>query len=121
MSTYRKKFGSWGEDVAAQFLMDKGMTILMRNYRAERGEIDIIAREGNFIVFVEVKTGRSQSHGPPEERITRSKQRQLYKVASRFIQDNPTLEADYRFDVVIVDGVPEQYTIRYYPNAFYLF
>lgn len=120
MSDYKKKFGAWGEEVAVKYLIEKGFTILMRNFRAERGEIDIIAREGNFVVFVEVKTGRSDKFGPPEERITRSKQRQLYKIASHFIQQNPGLVADYRFDAVIVDGTQEKYEIRYYPNAFYL-
>ncbi len=120
MSKYRKKFGAWGEEVAAQYLVEKGMTILQRNYRGERGEIDIIAREKNVIVFVEVKTGSSKIYGPPEEWITRSKQRQLYKVASRFIQDNPDPDVDYRFDAVIIDGTRNNYIIRYYPNAFYL-
>lgn len=120
MAQSRKDFGKWGEEVAVRFLIEKGFTILMRNFRAERGEIDIIAREGDWIVFVEVKTGRSAAFGPPEERITPSKQRQLYKIASHFIQQNPGLEANYRFDAIIVDGSEEQHQIRHYPNAFYL-
>jgi len=120
MKGYRKKFGEWGEDIAVQYLVEKGFTILMRNFRAERGEIDIIAREGDYVVFVEVKTGNSDKFGPPEERITRSKQRQLYKIASHFIQQNPEFEVDYRFDAVIIDGHPGRYEIRHYPNAFYL-
>jgi putative endonuclease len=120
MSTSRKKFGDWGEEIAVRYLIENGFSILMRNFRAERGEIDIIAREGDCVVFVEVKTGRSDKFGPPEERITRSKQRQLYRIASHFIQQNPDLEADYRFDAVIIDGHPGQYEIRHYRNAFYL-
>jgi putative endonuclease len=120
MPTSRKKFGAWGEDIAVRYLLEKGFSILMRNFCAERGEIDIIAREGDCVVFVEVKTGRSDKFGPPEERITRSKQRQLYKIASHFIQQNPDLEVDYRFDAVIIDGEPGHYEIRHYPNAFYL-
>ena len=119
MPGYKQQFGSWGESVAEEYLKSRGFEILMKNYRAERGEIDLIARDGNCVVFVEVKTGNSHKYGLPEERITRSKQRQLYKVASHYIQDHPDDEVDYRFDAVIVDGTINRHTIRYYPNAFY--
>lgn len=120
MSDYRKKFGAWGEDVAAKYLAGKGYTILVRNFKAERGEIDIIARHGNVIIFVEVKTGNSEKFGPPEEKITRSKQRQLYKVAALFIQQTEIPDVDYRFDAIIVDGTYQKHEIRHYQNAFYL-
>lgn len=119
MSGYRQKFGEWGEDIAAQYLSERGYTVIMRHFRAERGEIDIIAKIENTIVFVEVKTGSTAEYGPPEERITRGKQRQLYKVAAHFIQQNPELQCDFRFDAVIIDGTPSRYSIRHYPNAFY--
>ncbi len=119
MSTYRKKFGAWGEDIAVRYLIGQNCEILMRNYRAGRGEIDIIAREGNEIVFVEVKTGNSRDFGPPEQNITPAKQRQLYKVAEHFIAENPDPEAEYRFDAIIIDGSRERYEIRHYRNAFY--
>jgi len=119
LSEYRKKFGSWGEDIAVEYLQEKGFTIITRNFRALRGEIDIIARDGNTIVFVEVKTGNSKKYGPPEERVTRGKQRQLYRIAQAFIQQTNIPDVDYRFDVVIVDGNSNSYEIRYYPQAFY--
>ncbi len=119
MSHYRKEFGDWGEDIAVKFLLENGFTILMRNFRAARGEIDIIAREKNCIVFVEVKTGNSHKYGPPEERITPAKQRQLYKIANQFIAENPKLDCDFRFDAVIIDGSRERHEIRHYRNAFY--
>jgi len=120
MSDYRKKFGAWGEEIAVRFLLENGYKILMRNYRAMRGEIDIIAKEENCVVFVEVKTGNSKKFGPPEQNITRNKQRQLYKIANCFIAENSKLEVDYRFDAIIIDGSRERYEIRHYPNAFYL-
>ncbi|NOX37192.1 MAG: YraN family protein [Calditrichaeota bacterium] len=120
MPKNKKAFGRWGEEIAARFLLERGMTILERNFRAERGEMDLIAQDGNVVVFVEVKTGDSHRFGLPEERITRSKQRQLYKIAQAYIQLHPRDDVDYRFDVVIVDGNPRDYRIRYYPNAFYL-
>ena len=121
MSIDRKKLGDWGEEVAVRYLLEKGFRILQRNFRADRGEIDIIAREDDCVVFVEVKTGSTHKYGPPEDKITSAKQRQLYKIANHFIQQNPDLDTDFRFDAVIVDGSPEQYIIRHYPNAFYFF
>jgi len=119
MAKDKKAFGDWGEDIAVKYLQKKGFIILHRNFRAERGEIDIIAREEDCIVFVEVKTGNSDKFGPPEERISQSKRRQLYKIANAFIQNNPMADVDYRFDAVIVDGTPNKHEIRYYENAFY--
>ena len=119
MSKDKKAFGKWGEDIAERYLKKRGFLIIIRNFRAERGEIDIVAKENNCIVFVEVKTGNSDKFGPPEERISIAKRRQLYKIASAYIQENPNQEFDYRFDAVIVDGTPQKHEIRYYKNAFY--
>ena len=119
MPKSRKAFGDWGEDIAEQYLEKKGFAILRRNFRAERGEIDIIAQKKDCIVFVEVKTGNSDKFGPPEERISMSKRRQLYKIANAYIQDNPMPDVDYRFDAVIVDGTQHKHEIRHYENAFY--
>lgn len=113
--------GKWGEDVAARYLAGKGFRILFRNWRAERGDIDIIAMDDDCLVFVEVKSGWSEQYGPPELRITRSKKRQLYKLATLFIQaaEEYHLENEsYRFDVVVVDGPQTHYEIRHYPHAF---
>lgn len=119
----RQQTGKWGEDVAEQFLRQKGYKILFRNWRAERGDIDIIARDGDCVVFVEVKSGSTEKYGPPELRVTQSKKRQLYKLASAFLQKSEELEIEaeaYRFDVVVIDGNQNQYEIRHYPSAFYL-
>jgi putative endonuclease len=115
----KKAFGKWGEDIAERYLQTLGFSIIIRNYRAERGEIDIIAQDKDCTVFVEVKTGNSDKYGPPEERISIPKRRQLYKIASAYIQENPGQELDYRFDAVIVDGTPQKHEIRHYKNAFY--
>ncbi len=120
MSDSRQKTGHWGETVAASFLKKSGFEILQRNYRAERGEIDIIARKAGTIVFVEVKAGKVSDYGLPEERVTPAKQRQLYKVAGCFIEAHPELPDNFRFDVIVVEGSPERYQIRHYQNAFYL-
>lgn len=119
MPKNKKAFGDWGESIAEKHLIEKGFTILATKYRAERGEIDIIAQDKDCVVFVEVKTGNSDKFGPPEDRISQSKRRQLYKIANAYIQENPDQGMDYRVDAVIVDGTPKKYEIRYYKNAFY--
>ncbi len=120
MGHRRQQFGQWGETLAAHFLESQGMRIVDRNFRAGHGEIDLICQDGETLVFVEVKTRRSANYGPPESSITRSKQRQLYNVATAYIQQHPELDCDFRFDVVVIDGTPQSHTIRYYPNAFML-
>ncbi|MFZ0391130.1 MAG: YraN family protein [Calditrichia bacterium] len=118
-NTHQK--GQWAEDVAARFLLKNNFKILFRNWRAERGDIDIIALEKDYLVFVEVKGGYSPDFGPPELRITSAKKRQLYKLASVFLQRSEEYNIDYtscRFDVIIVDGFPDRHNIRHYPNAF---
>lgn len=114
--------GRWGEEVAAHFLEQKGFRILFRNWRAERGDIDIVAMDAKCVVFVEVKSGSTEKFGPPELRITPAKKRQLYKLGLLFLQkaEEYHLQNDsYRFDVVVVDGTQRRHEIRHYINAFY--
>lgn len=118
MNNHNQTVGRWGEDIAAKYLQAKGYRIYLRNFRAMRGEIDIIATRGNMRVFVEVKSGNSERFGPPEERIHLRKQRQLFRIANLFINIDKKWEGDYRFDVVIVDGNSRSYEIRHYENAF---
>jgi putative endonuclease len=121
MQKSTKQKGGWGEDLAAEYLSNKSYKILFRNWKAERGDIDIIAIDGNFVVFVEVKTGFSRLYGPPELRITQAKKRQLYKLASIFVAEAHKYKLDhhdYRFDVVVVDGNQKNFEIRHYENAF---
>ncbi|OPX35884.1 hypothetical protein B1H10_00225 [candidate division KSB1 bacterium 4484_188] len=113
--------GKWGEEIAAVFLEKKGFKIVFRNWRAERGDIDIIALDKNHLVFVEVKSGSAEPYGPLEFRITPSKKRQLCKLALIFLQrsaEHNLPNNAYRFDVVIVEGHPGKYEIRHYQNAF---
>jgi putative endonuclease len=113
--------GRWAEEVAASYLKKKSYQIIFKNWRAERGDIDIIALKHKCLVFVEVKGGSTQLYGPPELRITHSKKRQLYKLANLFLQkaeEYSLNNEDYRFDVVVIDGHPNKYEIRHYQNAF---
>jgi putative endonuclease len=111
----RQQKGKSGEDAAARHLEERGFTILERNYRFERGEIDIVAEEGNELVFVEVKSRGSNQFGSPEEAVTEEKQEQIRKVAEGYLFENECHDRICRFDVVAVelhDGTAELRHIR---------
>ena len=91
--------GNEGERAAARHLRRRGLRIITRGYRTSRGEIDLIARDGNTLVFVEVKTRRA---GVPAEAVTLEKQRRLTLAALHFLKRFDLLEQRTRFDVVAV-------------------
>ena len=102
MRSSRRGLGRWGERVAAEHLEGLGYIILERNYRCPIGEIDIVARHGEYLVFVEVRTKRSRALGTPEESITLSKQHRLIDLAQTYIQSHE-LPSPWRIDVVAVE------------------
>lgn len=95
--------GRYGEEVACQYLKKLGYRILERNYRIRGGEIDIVARDGQSLVFVEVKTRYSHEFGPPQESMTIWKIRALLKTARFYIQKINWGDKEYRLDFVSVD------------------
>ena len=109
--------GERGERAAERHLKRHGMRILLRGYRTEQGEIDLIARDGDTLVFVEVKARRQ---GVPAEAVTPEKQRRLTNVAFQFMRRYEVLEVRSRFDVVAIvwpnDRTPPQ--IEHFRNAF---
>jgi putative endonuclease len=115
----KKEIGARGEGLAATFLQRHGIEILERNYRHGRGEIDIVARDGKILVFVEVKTATTHEFGPPEVWIDSRKQSQLAKVAAAYLQEHRLSDIDCRFDVITVD-VTQGQKIRHIRNAFWL-
>lgn len=109
--------GRSGEREAAKFLRRKGMRILAKNFHGPAGEIDLIARDGDILVFVEVKTRRA---GVPAEAVTLEKQRKLTLTAMHFLRRHLALEVRSRFDIVAIiwpesAGSP---AIEHIPNAF---
>jgi len=120
MSDYRRRLGNSGEEEAADFLGASGYQLLERNFRAERGEIDIIARDGDVIVFVEVKTRKSEEFGDPEAWVGRRKQAQIGKVALAYLQSKDLLDAECRFDVIAVDRSHPAKKLRHIKDAFWL-
>lgn len=95
-----KNIGLWGEDKAVEFLKAKNYTILARNYHSRFGEIDIIAKKQNTIIFVEVKTRKNTAFGFPAEFVNYQKQQKIMKTAQLYINNNFNVEFDYRFDII---------------------
>lgn len=100
----RKEFGKYGEDRAVKFLRKSGYRIIERNFRNRLGEIDIIARDGEVITFVEVKSRQDNQFGSPLEAIDHRKMHQLGKVALSFIKARGLSEARCRFDVLALSA-----------------
>lgn len=98
-----KNLGDNGEQLACQYLQKQGYKILERNYRIRGGEIDIVAKEGNVLVFVEVKTRWSHDYGLPAESMTSWKIKALLKTAKFYVQKIHWGEKEYRLDFVGVD------------------
>lgn len=110
--------GAIGENLAAEFLEKNGYLILQRNYRFERGEIDLIAKDENELVFVEVKARASDVFGSPEEAVTPEKQRQIRMVAEGYLFDHKIEDQACRFDVVAIHYVNGKPIIKLIRNAF---
>ena len=116
----RVQVGREGEDFAAQYLLKMGWELIERNFRTREGEIDIIAREDNTLVFVEVKSNRQQRFGPPELRVDERKQRQIARTAEQYLYSRQIVDMDCRFDVITVDLAQQPPQIKHIENAFWL-
>jgi putative endonuclease len=100
MTPTLKQVGATGEDLAADILQKQGYHIIARNYRTPLGEIDLVARHQGALVFVEVKTRRSQRFGSPQEAVHPAKQERLRHLAEYYLQQQELGEVMVRFDVV---------------------
>jgi len=99
----RRDTGILGEKLAKDFLEKQGYHILETNYRCPEGEIDIVARHKDYLVFIEVRTKRSLKFGIPEESISPAKMARLRAVASHYREDHDNLPPSWRIDVVAVE------------------
>jgi len=114
----RDAMGDRGENLAARFLRNKGYKIIVRNYRCELGEIDIVAKDGRTLVFVEVKT-RAYDDPSPEDQVNAAKQHQLTKAAKIYLSRYGLPQPPARFDVVaVVWPNGRDPIIRHTPHAF---
>ena len=115
----RESVGAAGESLAARFLKKKGYKLLRRNCRSKWGEIDLIMRDGDTVVFVEVKTRSTGQWGAPEDAVTPAKRRRIARQAELFANRNKLRDHPLRFDVVAVLAPDEKDPeIRHYVDAF---
>jgi putative endonuclease len=98
----KKELGKKGEEVAIRFLKKNGYQVIKRNYVCKMGEIDIIAKEKDTLVFIEVKTRTSTTFGPPQLAVNPKKQSQMSKVALNFLKEKKLEDVKARFDVVAI-------------------
>jgi putative endonuclease len=114
----RQSLGKLGEDLACAELGRQGYAILARRYRTRFGEIDIVARDAESIVFVEVKTRRGRAFGDGAEAVTATKQRRIAQMAVDFLMRHRLQDSPCRFDVVAVAFEQGHPRIDVYANAF---
>ena len=118
MTDHRQTLGRDGEDLAVRELERRGYAILARRYRTRYGEIDIVAREGETIVFVEVKARATAEFGTAAEAITPWKQRRLASMAVDYLARQRLADRPCRFDVVAIDDVGSEARVTVFQGAF---
>ncbi|HLS11221.1 MAG TPA: YraN family protein [Flavobacteriaceae bacterium] len=114
------ELGEIGEEMAVEYLSDKGYVILERNYRFDRAEVDIIAQDNEQIVIVEVKTRTSDFFGDPQEFVSPGKIKQLVKVADHYLISKE-IDRETRFDIVAILVNKKEQSIEHFIDAFYHF
>lgn len=99
----RRRLGQWGENLAVRHLEAKGLALIERNWRCASGEIDVVARDGETVVFVEVKTRRGRGFGAPEEALTPHKAQKLMQLGQQYMADHNLDDVNWRIDLVAVE------------------
>src|SRR3989304_4929787 len=116
----RIRTGKAGEEIAVRHLQKLGYRILERNYRCPVGEIDIVAKDKDTIVFVEVKSRKTEEFGDPELAVGAKKQRTLSLISMYYLSQKTKSPPDARFDVVAVKMLPSGTEVKLFRNAFEL-
>lgn len=116
MSLNQKK-GSTAEDLACQYLIEQGLSVIARNYQCRVGELDIIMKDGANLVFVEVRSRHNKRYGTPAETVTLSKQRRLVRAARFFLQQS-RLDAPCRFDIIAISQESGKLNLEWIKDAF---
>ena len=112
MTEARRALGKLGEAAAAAYLQRNGVRILAANFACAAGEIDLIGREREALLFIEVKTRTSEAFGPPHLAVHQRKQHQIVRAAQWYLADRRISETACRFDVVAVTFPPDNETPR---------
>ncbi len=119
MNESTRNKGSYGEELAKKFLLKKGYIILEENYHFGHGELDLIAKDGETIVFVEVKYRKSLEYGRPEYSVTKQKQAQIKKIAQAWLYEREITDTECRIDVIaIYRDEKNRFNTNHYENAF---
>jgi putative endonuclease len=118
MTRARQSLGKIGEDLACRELERRGYAILARRYRRRCGELDIVARDGRTVVFVEVKTREGRAFGAAAEAVTMWKRRRIIQLALDYMARHGHVECACRFDVVAIHLGPDEPQVEVYQNAF---
>jgi putative endonuclease len=118
MSLTGKRTGKKGEELAAAYLVETGYRIIERNYRCCFGEIDIVAWEGETLVFAEVKSRRTEAYGAPQLSVGREKQDKISRIALNYLSEKHLHHHPARFDVVAVKLLPAGISIELIRDAF---
>lgn len=112
------KIGNTGEQLATEYLIKRGYEIVVRNYRYKKAEVDIIARKDKLLIFVEVKTRRSNLFGEPEEAVNQAKITLLLAAAEHFVETTDW-RYDIRFDIMAIRHDRKPPEITHFEDAFY--
>lgn len=115
---FKKLVGNKGENIAESYLKQKGYKIIQKNYRCRFGEIDIIAKDNDTIVFAEVRTRRNDNFGSPQDSITPAKIEKISKTSLYFIQEKKLEGFSYRFDFIAITFSQGKPNIEHIENAF---
>lgn len=115
----RIRLGSEAESAAMRHLESRGLALISQNFAGGGGEIDLVMRDDQYLVFVEVRYRRNQHYGGAAASVDRRKQKRIIHAAEYFIQKHPRLEFDEtRFDVVAVSGSTAKFRMEWIPDAF---
>ena len=118
MFNLRQKLGQFGEALAARHLKKLGYKIICVNYRTRLGEIDIIAKDQETIVFVEVKSRSTSAYGGPKHAVTPDKQKRISKNALFYLKSTDQINVKARFDVVTISSANRKAVVEVIKNAF---
>ena len=118
MIKFNSAIGTYGESLAKNFLRDRGYVILDENFTCKIGEIDIIARDMNYVCFIEVKSRYSTKFGSPLESITPNKIKKIHRIAQYYILLNKLERNLFRFDALEISFKENSYNINLIKNAF---
>ena len=113
-----RRRGNLGEDAAARYLESRGLRVIERNWRHRQWELDLVCRDGDTLVFVEVKTRRAGGMGSPADGLTRAKRARLVKAAGQYLTKHDLWDAPCRFDLAGVTDTGTSMDVEHIINAF---